>query len=321
MSELQVVEHEPEVLVPLDEHEAQRLDKRVRLMAGTARENFEKLGRLLDEAKNGRIHETLGFKSWTAYVADAVGGQLQLSGEARQALVQLMAGEGMSVRGIAAATGVSKSTVARDIDEVSQAGTPADDATDSQVSQTGTPDSNEPAGPPPTVIGLDGKEYTKPKRKPKGDKPRPRPVPKTVERIAAHLSGVAVAVAEMDPAEVDGQAMATQLASIAESFGTIGGFIDRVGGVPESSGRRLQVPTAFRGKVAELTALAADVAALMADPRWPKAVARLKEKDWEEVDAAFTELERLKATLVESAITAPSEPGVIDTVPVTEATE
>jgi hypothetical protein len=68
----------------LDAAAANRLDQRVQLMAQTARENFEKLGRLLDEAKAGRVHETLGFPSWTAYVADRLGGTLQLSGEARR---------------------------------------------------------------------------------------------------------------------------------------------------------------------------------------------------------------------------------------------
>jgi DNA-binding NarL/FixJ family response regulator len=98
--------------------EAERLDKRIRLMAQTTRDNFEKVGRLLDDAKRGQVHEILGFKSWTAYVADTVGGQIQLSSDARAAMVQMLAGEGMSVRAIAAATGVSKSTVSNDLNQV-----------------------------------------------------------------------------------------------------------------------------------------------------------------------------------------------------------
>lgn len=161
MSEVQVVE-QVEVLVPLKVEDAERLDRRIRLMAQTTRDNFEKVGRLLDEAKRGQVHEALGFKSWTAYVADALGGQIQLSGEARQAMVQVLAGEGMSVRAIAAATGASKSTVDRDLAQVSQDGTP--DLV--PPSESAVPDRD-------TSTGLDGKTYTKPKRK-----PRPTPEPK-----------------------------------------------------------------------------------------------------------------------------------------------
>ncbi len=185
MSELQVVEHE--VLVPLNVQDAERLDRRIRLMAQTTRENFEKVGRLLDEAKNGRVHEALGFKSWTAYVADALGGQLQLTGEARQAMVQVLAGEGMSVRAIATATGVSKSTVDRDIAQVSQNGTDADEGVpDSTVPQrdSSDPDATDatPAVPEEKVsTGLDGKTRRHKPRKPRVAKePEPTPEPEPV---------------------------------------------------------------------------------------------------------------------------------------------
>ncbi len=182
MSELQVVEHE--VLVPLNVQDAERLDRRIRLMAQTTRENFEKVGRLLDEAKNGRLHEALGFKSWTAYVADALGGQLQLSGEARQAMVQVLAGEGMSVRAIATATGVSKSTVDRDLAQVSQTGTVGGEGVpDSTVPQRDSLDWSDagsvPVAPGEKVsTGLDGKTRRHKPRKPRAKKePEPTPEP------------------------------------------------------------------------------------------------------------------------------------------------
>lgn len=147
------------IFEPLDRPEAERLDKRLRLMAGTARENLEKIGRLLDDAKRGQIHEALGFPSWTAYVADALGGTLQLSDESRRGMVQLMAAKGMSERAISQMTGVPKTTVHRDISEVVHNG-PAESDT-----------AAEPPEPTPaTVMGLDGK--THPKSKPV---PRPRP--------------------------------------------------------------------------------------------------------------------------------------------------
>lgn len=166
MTELATALEPDDVLVPLDQHSAERLDKRLRLMAGTARDNFEKVGRLLDEAKRGQVHEVLGFKSWTAYVADAVGGQLQLSGDARQAMVGMLAGEGMSVRAIAAATGVSKSTVDRDLAQVSHDGTGVIE-TDPKVGVPQRDTLETVSDEAPAVTGLDGKSYSKPKRKPK----------------------------------------------------------------------------------------------------------------------------------------------------------
>ncbi|MCF6386527.1 sporulation transcriptional regulator SpoIIID [Mycobacterium sp. MBM] len=156
-----------DVVVPLDKSSAERLDKRVRLMAGAARDSFEKLGRLLDEAKSGQVHEALGFKSWPAYVADAIGGQLQLSPDARRSMVALMSGEGMSERAIAEATGASKSTVHRDLVEVVQNRPPAlalaGDAGDSSSPQPATTAVSENRSP---ITTLDGKTFSRPKPKP-----------------------------------------------------------------------------------------------------------------------------------------------------------
>ena len=132
----EIVEVDPTgVSVDLDVAAATRLDTRIRLMAGTVRDNLIKLGELVDEAKTGQIHVALGFASWTAYLADALGGQLDLDTGSRRAVVELLAGEGMSQRAIATAVGVSQKTVDRDLDHVSHG------------------DSREP------VTGLDGKCY------------------------------------------------------------------------------------------------------------------------------------------------------------------
>lgn len=175
MSEVQVLE-DHDVLVPLDRSEAEKLDGRIRRLAKQAGDQLLTVGRLLDEARAGRAHEALGFPSWTAYVADALGGTLQLSGEARQAMVQMMAGEGMSVRAIAGATGVSKSTVDRDLAQVS------DGATDSTVPQRDSSSSADEK----VSVGLDGKTRRKP-RKPRAKKepetaPPPEPEPVKAER-------------------------------------------------------------------------------------------------------------------------------------------
>jgi hypothetical protein len=297
MSELQVVE-QVEVLVPLDRNKAEVLAGRIRRLAKQAGEQLVQVGRLLDQAQAGRVHETLGFPSWTAYVADALGGQLQLSGEARQAMVQLMAGEGMSVRAIVSATGASKSTVARHIGEVSHNGTPEPEL---DVSHDGTPDDNR-ASEPATVTGLDGKTYTKPKRKPKGDvdkaAPRRRSARKTIERVAPHLSGLAVAVSELDPGEVNAEELQAEIASIAESLGTIRKFVDGVG-VPESAGRRPQVLTVFRDKVQDLAPIIVDLEELTKDSRWPKTAARFNRRDRLDLDATITALQNIRAAVGE----------------------
>lgn len=154
--------------VELDVAAATRLDTRIRLMAGTVRDNLIKLGELVDEAKTGQIHVALGFASWTAYLADALGGQLELTTESRRAVVELLAGEGMSQRAIATAVGVSQKTVDRDLDHVSHG------------------DSPEPAASPEPVTGLDGKTYT-PKPKP-DPKPEKIPPPATFSRIMRLLA-------------------------------------------------------------------------------------------------------------------------------------
>lgn len=175
MSEVQVLE-DHDVLVPLDRSEAEKLDGRIRRLAKQAGDQLLTVGRLLDEARAGRAHEALGFPSWTAYVADALGGTLQLSGEARQAMVQMMAGEGMSVRAIAGATGVSKSTVDRDLSQAS------DDTPDSTVPQR----DSSPSADEKVSVGLDGKTRRKPrkhraKKEPEATPP-PEPEPVKPER-------------------------------------------------------------------------------------------------------------------------------------------
>ena len=184
MIEVQVVEPATDVLVPLTRDAAERLDGRIRRLAKQAGDQLVQVGRLLDEAKSGLLHEALGFESWTAYVADAVGGQLQLSGEARQQMVQLMAGEGMSVRAIAAATGVSKSTVSNDLTQVSNDWTPQPD---SGVQELDTSTGGVPADA--TVTGLDGKTYTKPKRKPRPKK-EPKPDAKPAAAVPARRTPI-----------------------------------------------------------------------------------------------------------------------------------
>lgn len=132
-----------EVATPMDRGAAERLDKRIRLMGTTMRDNLVKIEALLIEAKAGQIHLTLGHKSWTAYLADALGGRLEMNTETRRTVVELLAGEGMSQRAIAGAVGVSQKTVDRDLDKVSR-----DDSPQRAAGRR-----------PDKVTGLDGKKH------------------------------------------------------------------------------------------------------------------------------------------------------------------
>ncbi len=106
---------EAEVIPELDADAARVLDTEIRRLSAQISGQLHQVRVLLDEAQTGMIHKVLGFPSWTAYVADALSGiRLALSGDDRRDMVQLLAEAGMSVRAIETATGIPKSTVARD---------------------------------------------------------------------------------------------------------------------------------------------------------------------------------------------------------------
>jgi hypothetical protein len=105
-----------EIVEPLDREDAKRLDKRIRLLYGSIKDNFDKLRELVDEAKRGEVHKALGLPSWPAYLADVFGeAPLGLKGDARKKLVSYLSGEGMSQRAIAPVVGASQMTVSRDL--------------------------------------------------------------------------------------------------------------------------------------------------------------------------------------------------------------
>lgn len=121
-------------------------------------ENLTELELLITRARDGAAHVALGFRSWPEYVTARFGGQLTaLAKFDRGPVVDLLAHTGMSSRGIAAATGISKSAVNRQ--QVSQIGTAG-----------GDDDEQKPAVA--KVVGLDGKTYTAPR-----PTPRRRPFP------------------------------------------------------------------------------------------------------------------------------------------------
>jgi Helix-turn-helix domain len=118
--------------------DAQQLDTAIRQLAKQAHIVIEALAILVEQAKATNIHQTLGYPSWTAYIADALDGQWKLERDKRGKVIQLLASQGMSQRAIAATIGAAKTTVHR---ELSAAGGPFG---------------------PPEITGLDGKNYLRP---------------------------------------------------------------------------------------------------------------------------------------------------------------
>lgn len=203
-----------EVVEPLNREDAEKLDRRIRRMAGDTKRKLDTLGALVADAKAGRIHEVLdGYPSWTAYLADALSELCSGQGiQTRRELVAYLYDTGMSERAIAAATGASKTTVHRDLESA-----------ESQVVHNGPPDAGDepetvatdldetdeanamvstdlPESPhtevdagghtkAKTTIGLDGNSYPRGwKKRPEGQGQQKKPgIPRTVN----HAKGLA----------------------------------------------------------------------------------------------------------------------------------
>jgi len=117
-----------EVVEVLDETAARKLDGRIRVMAGSVRDQVQTLARLIDQAKAGEVHVVLGYPSWTAYIADVFSSApLHLEREQRRELVGYLSGEGMSVRTIGQTVGADRNTVRSDLRQVGEFHPPEND--------------------------------------------------------------------------------------------------------------------------------------------------------------------------------------------------
>ena len=141
----------------MSEGDAERLTRRITLMAGTLREGMEKLHGLVAEAKAGNAHVALGYPSWTAYLAATLGKEpLRLDRSDRQELVGYLAGEGMSTRAIAPIVGVTHKTIVKDLQADVVPEVPPAPPVDLATVDLTTGEIREP------ITGLDGKAYTRP---------------------------------------------------------------------------------------------------------------------------------------------------------------
>lgn len=178
----------------LDIEAAQRRAERIRFHATNANEAMQSLLKLIAQAQELEDHVTLGYASWTAYVADVFGNEpMRLAGEVRRALSPQLSETGMSNRAIASVLGVSEGTIRNDLAgaqnyapapepsasvmNVAQAPTETFDA-DGILIDAATGEVIEPTVTEhtvtekvKTVTGLDGKEYKRPEPKPRESKP------------------------------------------------------------------------------------------------------------------------------------------------------
>lgn len=124
----------------MNEGDARRLTERIRITAHNYAEAKAQLIALVQEAKEGRAHEALGYASWQAYLSDTLGDEpMRLARDERREMVQVLTAEGMSTRAIAPIVGVHHDTVYRD-----------------QKSSVG----NQTVAAPRVSHGLDGKTRT-----------------------------------------------------------------------------------------------------------------------------------------------------------------
>jgi len=103
-----------EKLTHLDEQTAKLLDAKIKEAVSKLADDTYEVLRLLKNAKQGQIHEALGFDSWTAYICEVLQ-VVPADREQRQVLVAVMSGEGMSQRAIASVLGVDQKTVSNDL--------------------------------------------------------------------------------------------------------------------------------------------------------------------------------------------------------------
>jgi len=148
-----------ETIVPQD---ARRRRDRIKLLLTSMTEQTSKVVAIMEEAEANEDHLTLGYKSWTAYIAGEYAGLLADLGRVeRREVVGALTAAGTPTRAIADVVGVDHSTVVRDQKHVVQHAPPDHDDVDREhdVDRLGHEDHVDRR-----VIGRDGKSYAVPSR-------------------------------------------------------------------------------------------------------------------------------------------------------------
>lgn len=160
-------------IVVLDRIEARDLTDRIKETGMALRE-------LIVQAWELNAWKALGYDSWDDYCAQEFAAlELELGRDERREIVVSLRESGMSLRAIAAATGVSHPTVINDLKtggKETQENLPPD-VIDLEAEE-------ESSAPTPTIKGRDGKDYPPPKPKPAP--PAPEPKPQTMITLYTH---------------------------------------------------------------------------------------------------------------------------------------
>lgn len=165
-----------EIVKPtMSEQDARKITERIRIVAHNYTEAKANLIELVQKAKDGNAHEALGYPSWTAYLAEALGDEpMRLARDERQEMVKVLSAEGMSTRAIAPIVGVHHDTVASD--RKAGVGNPTPEPKSDAELLAGAEWSPEAVEPEPrftdepghvqpvtgTITGMDGKQYSRP---------------------------------------------------------------------------------------------------------------------------------------------------------------
>ncbi len=160
----------------VSEDEARWITSDLRNQLDCLQWTIHQIVKLVAKARDGSAHVALGYRSWTEYVAEefgqakAGGPKTRLARDDRKVLVQRLNDMGMSTRAIGTLVGTSHMTVTRDLESSAVTNVPADAEPTEAI---GSPaDVAIPLTIPPlmtttsNVVGIDGKTYVRPARKP-----------------------------------------------------------------------------------------------------------------------------------------------------------
>lgn len=193
----------PSVDLVLSEDEARELTGRIRQTGSV-------LWSQIVKAFQGRAWAVMGYDSWDEYCdTEFDGARIKLPREERTMVVASLADAGMSTRAIAAATGVSKDTVARSlaagVSNETPHTDPEDEIVDAEVIDAPEPEQRK-------VTGTDGKSYTvTPKPAPR----RPSIAP-DIDQAAASLHRAVERIERLTDDDRFTGAVTPYLASVAQ---------------------------------------------------------------------------------------------------------
>jgi len=188
-------DHEP---VPLTESAAGSVTSELRQALGSLLWSVHTIRGLIEKARDGQAHLSLGYRSWTEYVCeefgrdklgrqDKLGPATKLARDDRQQLVAQLADLGMSTRAIGSFVGAGKSTIADDLRSGVRNRTPEP----SGAGDDAAADAVEAIATTSNVVGLDGKAYPRPEPRKERRSPLPDSYSRAVYKLAKAVESLA----------------------------------------------------------------------------------------------------------------------------------